>query len=109
MGGICISLLLLHIASFSRISTVAVCIFWGFAISFYNLAFQAEIIRNAPQGTAVAMSIYSGIYNIGIGSGALIGGYACSALSTGYIGYAGGAIAIIAAVICFKKMIPALK
>ena len=109
VGGICISLLLLHIASFSRISTVALCIFWGFAISFYNLAFQAEIIRNAPQGTAVAMSIYSGIYNIGIGSGALIGGYACSALSTGYIGYAGGAIAIIAAVICFKKMIPALK
>ena len=109
VGGICISLLLLHIASFSRISTVALCIFWGFAISFYNLAFQAEIIRNAQQGTAVAMSIYSGIYNIGIGSGALIGGYACSALSTGYIGYAGGAIAIIAAVICFKKMIPALK
>ena len=68
----------------------------------------SEIIRNAPQGSAVAMSIYSGIYNMGIGSGALVGGYVCSGLEVGFIGYAGGAIAVIASVLCIRKLVPAL-
>lgn len=106
--GISLFLLLLQAAALNTATIVILCIFWGFAINFYNLSFQSEIIQNAPQGTAVAMSIYSGIYNIGIGAGALIGGYVCSGISISYIGYAGGVIAVVAAVICLKKLIPAL-
>lgn len=109
VGGLFLFLLLLQPAASTAVTTVVLCILWGFAINFYNLSFQSEIIQNAPQGTAVAMSIYSGIYNVGIGGGALIGGYVCSGLSISWIGYAGGIIALIAAVICFRKMIPALK
>lgn len=108
VAGICIFLLLLHAAALNPVSAVILCVFWGFAINFYNLSFQSEIIRNAPKGTAVAMSIYSGIYNIGIGGGALIGGYACSGISISCIGYVGGAIALVAAIICFRKMLPAI-
>lgn len=108
VGGICIFLLLLHAAAMNPVTAVILCIFWGFAINFYNLSFQSEIIRNAPKGTAVAMSIYSGIYNIGIGGGALIGGYVCSGISISCVGYVGGAIAFVAALICFRKMLPAL-
>ena len=100
---------LLHAASMNTVTAVLLCILWGFAINFYNLSFQSEIIRNAPKGTAVAMSIYSGIYNIGIGAGALIGGYVCSGLSVNYVGYAGGIIASAAAVVCFRYLMPALK
>lgn len=106
--GLCVSMLMLQVMSFSLASVILLCVFWGTAINFYNLAFQSEIIRNAPQGSAVAMSIYSGIYNMGIGSGALVGGYVCSGLEVGFIGYAGGAIAVIASVLCIRKLVPAL-
>ena len=109
VGGISVFMLLLHAASMNTVTAVLLCILWGFAINFYNLSFQSEIIRNAPKGTAVAMSIYSGIYNIGIGAGALIGGYVCSGLSVNYVGYAGGIIASAAAVVCFRYLMPALK
>lgn len=108
VAGICIFLLLLHAAALNPVTAVILCVFWGFAINFYNLSFQSEIICNAPKGTAVAMSIYSGIYNIGIGGGALIGGYVCSGISISCIGYVGGAIALVAAIICFRKMLPAI-
>ena len=45
---------------------------------------------------------------MGIGSGALVGGYVCSGLEVGFIGYAGGAIAVIASVLCIRKLVPAL-
>ena len=106
--GLCVSMLMLQVMSFSLVSVILLCVFWGTAINFYNLAFQSEIIRNAPQGSAVAMSIYSGIYNMGIGSGALVGGYVCSGLEVGFIGYAGGAIAVIASALCIRKLVPAL-
>ena len=109
VGGICVFPLLLHAAAHNPAAAVIMCILWGFAINFYNLSFQSEIIRNAPKGTAVAMSIYSGIYNIGIGAGALIGGCICSGLSVTYTGYAGGAIAAIAAAVCFMKLMPSLR
>ena len=107
--GITVFLLLLHLSSFNRYTVIALCVCWGLSITIYNLVFQSEIIKYAPQATAIAMSIYSGIYNIGIGSGALIGGLVCSHLSVSYIGYFGGAIAIIASIYCFKKLLPLLK
>ena len=108
VSGICISLLLLQAASFSIWSEFLLCVFWGLAINSYNLVFQSEIIRNAPQGTAVAMSIYSGIYNVGIGTGALVGGAVCDGIGIQYIGYTGGAIVLIALAYGAKKLFPVL-
>ena len=99
--GICVSLLLLGPVSSSRAGLVVLCMAWGLAVSFLNLAFQSEVIRVAPaDGVAVAMSIYSGIYNVGIGGGALAGGFVCSHLSVSSVGYIGGLIGIVATV-CF--------
>ena len=55
--------------------------------------FQSEIIQIVPQSTAIAMSVYSGIYNVGIGGGALVGGWVCSRLSISLMGYVGGVLA----------------
>ncbi len=102
--GIAVALLLLHLSSFSFGTVVALCVGWGLAITVFNLVFQSEIIRLAPQSTAVAMSVYSGIYNVGIGSGALVGGIVCSDMSVAWIGYVGGAIAVAAVAYCFGKL-----
>lgn len=107
--GITLILLLLHVSAFYAWTAITLCIFWGFAITLFNLIFQSEIIRLAPQGTAIAMSVYSGIYNVGIGSGALIGGIVCSDLSVSDIGYTGGIIAIMASIYCMKRLLPLLK
>ncbi len=107
--GITVILLLLNVSAFNAYTVITLCIFWGLAITLFNLAFQSQIIRIAPQATAIAMSVYSGIYNAGIGSGALIGGIVCSDLSISDIGYAGGTIAIIASIYFLKKLLPLLK
>ena len=99
----------MHLCSFHIVTIIVLCIGWGIAITIYNLVFQAEIIRLAPNDTAIAMSIYSGIYNVGIGGGALAGGYVCTYATIDYIGYAGGLIAIPAFVYCAYRLVPLLK
>ena len=107
--GIVAFLYLLQPASISMGSTLLVCVLWGIAITVFNLVFQALIIQFAPQATSIAMSIYSGIFNVGIGSGALIGGYTCTYLSLGWIGYIGGTISLVAAFYCTKRVLPLLR
>ncbi len=107
--GIAAALLLMGPAAVSTWLIVAVCIFWGLAVTIYNLVFQSAIITAAPTGTAVAMSVYSGIYNIGIGTGALVGGLVCTHLSVADIGYAGGAVAALAALFCLFVVVPIYK
>lgn len=95
----CISfcLLLLHPFSFSLGLMVLLCALWGMAVTAFNVALQAEIIDNTPQNaTSVAMSIFSGIFNLGIGCGTLVGGAVCTYASISYIGYAGGFLAVLA-------------
>ncbi len=58
---------------------------------------QSEVINvSSAESTSVAMSVFSGIFNLGIGLGALAGGVVCSSLSISWIGIAGGVIAVAA-------------
>ena len=69
-----VSLLLLKLFSFSELGTFGVIMVWGVAISIFNLSYQSRIIKLSPENTDIAMAIFSAIYNVGIGSGAYIGG-----------------------------------
>lgn len=100
--------LLLRPAAGAVWTTVLLCVFWGFAICCYNLSFQSKVMQLAPEGTAVAMSIYSGIYNVGIGAGALVGGSVCDGPGLQYVGCIGGGIALTAAIYCLAKGLPLL-
>ena len=63
------------------------------AVNGFNVAMRQEVIDNSStEATAVAMSIYSGIYNLGIGGGTFLGGAVCTYLSISHIGYIGGTI-----------------
>lgn len=84
----------------SIVSLLLVCIVWSGAATAFNVAFQDTIIRNTKaESTSIAMSIFSGIFNLGIGCGAFIGGRVCNDISIQYIGYFGGVITIVAALI----------
>lgn len=89
---------------------LAVCILWGAMATAFNIAFQDNTIRFAPEhATSIAMSIFSGIFNLGIGSGAYIGGLVVSRLSIEYIGYAGGAIGMIATLYLTLRYFPNMR
>ena len=73
------------------------CALWGMAATAYNVSFQNEIINHTdPNATPVAMSMSSGIFNMGIATGTLIGGGICTHFSIAYIGYAAGALSLVA-------------
>ena len=97
MWGIAIAMAaLLPCASLSQIAIFLACLIFGMSTTAFNVAFQAEIINHSPAvAAAVSMSIFSGIYNLGIGSGTALGGIVCNHLSIAYIGLAGAAIAVV--------------
>ena len=109
VAGISIFTLLLLPSAINTATVILICILWGLAINSYNLSFQSEILQVAPHGTAIAMSIYSGIYNVGIGAGALVGGNVCSYMGISNIGFVGGAIGLAASAYCILRLIPILR
>lgn len=86
------------------------CSLWGICFTAFNISLQAEIINYSPQNaTAVSMSIYSGIFNLGIGIGTSLGGIVCTWLTIADIGYAGGLTALAAFFFWYKKVYPLKK
>lgn len=83
--------------SFSAAAIVLLCVLAGISATAFNVSMQSEIISGTtPAQTSVAMSIFSGIFNFGIGTGALIGGAVCTHLSISLIGVVGGLVVLLA-------------
>ncbi len=99
--GITLSLLLMYLMSATVTSMFMLCVIWGVFIMIFNLIFQEAIIRLVPTATAIAMGIYSGIYNVGIGSGALVGGRVGEYAGIGNVGFAGFFIGMAAIIFYF--------
>lgn len=105
-----IALLLLQTAAVNFYAMIALCILWGIASMSFNITLQSEVMQCVPiRANAVAMSMYSGIFNLGIGSGTWFGGYVTTHYTIGDIGYAGGGIAVIAVIYCLFQVITQVK
>ncbi|EMH0545384.1 sugar transporter [Enterobacter hormaechei] len=99
-------LLLLVPAAGSESHLAILSLFWGVAIMIIGLGMQVKVLALAPDATDVAMSLFSGIFNLGIGAGALVGNQISLHVSMSAIGYLGAIPALIAliwSVLIFRK------
>ena len=99
-------LLLLMPAAGSESHLAILSLFWGVAIMIIGLGMQVKVLALAPDATDVAMSLFSGIFNLGIGAGALVGNQISLHVTMSAIGYLGAIPALIAliwSVLIFRK------
>ncbi|HID9276968.1 TPA: sugar transporter [Enterobacter kobei] len=105
-------LLLLMPAAGSENHLAILSLFWGVAIMIIGLGMQVKVLALAPDETDVAMSLFSGIFNLGIGAGALVGNQISLHVSMSAIGYLGAIPALVAliwSVLIFRKWPVALE
>jgi probable sugar efflux transporter len=95
MGILGLSLVLLLPLSGSQFSMFLLAFIWGIGISGIGLSLQVRVLQLASDATDVAMAIYSGLYNVGIGGGALLGNQVMQYLGLANIGFSGSALALL--------------
>ena len=93
------ALLLLPLSSFPY-AVYALVFIWGVAIVIVSLGMVSKVLSFASDATDVANSIYSGLYNVGIGGGALLGHYVTTWFGLSNIGIAGALLAAAALAVC---------
>ncbi|MBM6817088.1 MFS transporter [Olsenella uli] len=105
MVGVAAALLLLSPLAGMAAGPFAVCALWGVSATAFNVAAQAEIIRiTSEEASPVAMSIFSGLFNVGIGTGSIVGGIVCDAVGVGAVGIVGGVVATAGALYCIARL-----
>lgn len=107
---LCLALLLP--AADSEMHLAVLSLFWGVAIMIIGLGMQVKVLSLAPDATDVAMALFSGIFNIGIGAGALVGNQVSlhgSMSAIGYVGAIPALAALIWAVLIFRRWPTALE
>lgn len=94
--GLVLGLALMMVATVSMVLWALLAFVWGVAMTAMALSLQIRVLKLAPSATDVAMSLFSGIFNIGIGGGALLGSVVVAQMGLSYVGYVGAAVACLA-------------
>ncbi len=77
-----------------------VCAVWGVAMLCMALTLQAKVLRLASDATDVGMSLFSGLFNVGIGAGALLGSQVGTHAGMQYLSVVGGSLGAVAVLLC---------
>lgn len=103
---IALCLSLTYAASSSLYGTIVLCVVWGASMTAVCLVLQTKVLTLAADAADVAVAIYSGIFNIGIGGGSLLGGQVLNYVGLDNTGYAGAAFvgaAVLLSLTMLKK------
>lgn len=96
IAGVVVALALLRVVAGSVPAVLAVFMLWGCCGTAFNVAFQAEIIKGVEEDeSSVAMSIFSGLFNFGIGAGSALGGVVVTSVSIEAIGLVGAVVVAV--------------
>ncbi len=99
VGLIICSMALLKFLLFSPVAVAILALFWGVGITALSLAMLAKVLDFASDCTDVGSSIYSSLYNVGIGTGAFLGHYISLFFGLSNIGLIGAILALFALVL----------
>lgn len=110
-AGVALSLLLMLPAALGGLAVVfAACSLWGVCATSCSVVYQAEIINvSTPETETVAMAFFSGIFNFGIGTGALMGGQVVRRIGMGDVFVVGGIVGVTAALYCAFVLVRRLR
>lgn len=100
IGVLSASLLMLVPASGHEASLYVMSSVWGVAMICFALAMQSQVLKLAADATDVGMSMFSGIFNIGIGGGALLGSQISMHAGMQNIGWIGGGLVALGLAWC---------
>lgn len=110
LTGVASALLLMQASAATIVTMFAMCALWGCCGTAFNVAFQAELIKYTSEDeSAVAMSIFSGLFNLGIGAGSAVGGVVVSGVGIACVGYVGGAIAAVGVALAVTLLFGAIR
>ena len=85
---------------------IAGILFWGASLMIIGLSMQIRVLKVDDTAADIIMSLYSGIINLGIGTGALIGGQVILFVGLGSVGFTGamlGVGALLVLVLLLKR------
>ena len=99
LAALCLCLILLPQVSRGLLTACLLCFIWGTAMTVVALTFQIRVLTCSPDAADIAVAIYSGTFNIGIGGGALIGSQVFSHGGVALIGYAGAGFMLLAVLV----------
>ncbi|UTV98991.1 sugar transporter [Marinomonas rhizomae] len=72
---------------------------WGASLMIIGLSMQIRVLKVDDTAADIIMSLYSGIINLGIGAGALVGGQVIQLVGLESVGFTGSILGIFALVI----------
>lgn len=81
-------------------STMALFVVWGAAVTALMIGFQTVLLSIASDAADVATSLYSGIFNVGIGGGAFLGSLISEHSGFVPLSFAGAALVAAATLFC---------
>lgn len=96
------SLFLLVPLCSSWLSLVPLLLLWGAAQTAICMALSASVLVVASDAADVATSLYSGIFNIGIGGGAFVGSLVSQHFGFTPVAFVGGTFITISALFCLS-------